>query len=187
MNPTEVRKLFIVVGILLLIFFLGLGYLLTKEQTKTSQGISKTTPLSKLKVTKEGDVDADTGVAKAAREAIEKLKPFLPYRESVTVPTGGTITYVMFLPKEAGDYFVTVELAPNIFQYTRAELPKHVLEFREVAKAIYEWVESKGVKKESLLIRWGSEAYQQDEGEQWLKVSNKYPEVVQKDGKYVFK
>ena len=155
------------------------------------QKASPTTPKEFLPATKQpvtdGKFDENAQISQSSKSELVKAKEKLPYRTIVESSTGNRITLTLYqLP---GDEFTLyAEMAPIEFQstYEDPQLPKNILDFRETATVIYNWLKENNVDSSKIFISWGSKAYVQKNAAAWLNVSLQYPNVIKKDNNFVF-
>lgn len=134
----------------------------------------------------DGKFDQADPVSQVSKSQLAKIKDKLPYRKSILSSTGNQIT--ISIHHQGDEFTIYVEMFPIEFQssYEDPDLPRNVLNFREGATFLYNWLKKNGVDPSKIFISWGSKAYIQETAREWLNESPQFPKVIKKDGNFVF-
>jgi len=135
-----------------------------------------------------GRFDPTAAISQRSKAAIDKLKPYLPIRTQLTTSTGTIITYTVFLIPKV-EHTLYVDTLGIDFQsgYSDPNLPKNVQNFRDVSNAVFGFIKQHETNPGDFFVSWGlSSINSQQSAEAWLVPSDKYPNVIKKDNKYVF-
>lgn len=131
-----------------------------------------------------GKFDSSAETSQRSKTSIAQLKPSLPHRNTITTTTGAKILLAIISPDQ-DPYAIYVET--NIdFLPTNENLTKSVVDFRETAQYVFDFIKSKNVNPEDIFFSWGSKKYIQDTAKSWLNPSNEFPKVIKQDGAFVF-
>lgn len=175
---------FIVVFIIILI----VSYLLTSRQkalkypppipiAPTSKPtVIKVPPETKdvptLPPSKGVGYDLGSPVIKNSKNEIDKLVDYLPYQTKLNLSSGQIVDVVI----PGKEYFnnpwvLTIQVFGIEYELSPSD-PSYVVNrqtFREAASTIFDWIRSKGVSPEVIVISWGDRAFIQERAEEWLR------------------
>ncbi|MBI3341773.1 hypothetical protein HY024_01490 [Candidatus Curtissbacteria bacterium] len=170
--------------IIVLILFVSLATTLTSQKPK--QEITQAPPQIIRQPVTGGKFDEQAPVSQKSKTSIERLLPFLPYRQIITTSAGDKVTFVV-IGNQKDLYDLYLETAGINFQLqkTDPDLPRNVLNLRETASTIFAWLNKQNVSQTDVFIVWGN-AVAQKSAESWLKESPQFPKVVKKGNQFVF-
>lgn len=182
-NLTQKWVLYPLLGIGLLILLGTLSFLTGQKPKQEIKEVPL--PVSEQPVS-NGQFQESAPVSQTSKTSVEKLQPDLPYRQTITTSTGNKVTFVV-LSNKRDPYTLYIETAGINYQLQPPDpdLPKNVLDFRETASTIFEWLNKQGVSQTDLFIVWGN-AIVQKSAESWLKESPEFPKVIKSGDKYEF-
>ncbi len=177
----------LLLGTLLLLIFLTIFFLSRVVQPTTPHDIHPTPTLiqtisitgkpdSTLEVPTNspeegGGVDLEADRTQQSIQEIEKIRPYLPYYETLSLSTG--IDVDVSIPNnlvDARPWILTVYINGIDFQIPE-NLPAYDLyrtSFREAAGKTLTFLQENGVNTSLVFINWGNESYVQERAEQWL-------------------
>lgn len=124
---------------------------------------------------KGGGLDINSPVMQNSIEELQKLDPYLPFAEDITLSTGVRVS--ILIPEKnlqitpwtltAGVYGINYDTSPGQADYVTTKES-----FKEAAKIIFAWIRSHNADPEKILFTWGTRAYIQDQAEAWLSSAN---------------
>lgn len=191
MNLTNIKNRIIpftiAIVVILLLFAFIIFQQITRKPTQQIDTQNLPPPISSQPVV-NGHFDSTAQISQRSKAGIDKLKPYLPIRTPLTTSTGSNVTYAVFLIPKV-EHTLYVDMIGIDFQstYNDPNLPKNVQNFRDVANAVLGFIKDHNANPSDIFITWGlSSAFNQQNVEAWLTLSDKFPAVVKKDNKYVF-
>jgi len=118
-----------------------------------------------------GGVDTESDKTQSSIRELNKIKPSLPYYNTHTLSTGGSV--VISIPDNlltATPWVLTVYVIGIDFQVPEG-IPQYETEkvsFREVVGIVTSWLAAQDVDVSSVFISWGDKAFERQRAEQWL-------------------
>ena len=186
MNLTKIRNLRPIIAIIILVALFGFALLIVFNLKKARV----VTPKDFLPATEQpltdGKFDEAATVSQDSKAQLAKIKDKLPYRKSILSSTGDQIT--VSTHHQGDEFTLYVEMFPIEFQssYEDPNLPRNVLNFREGATFLYNWLKENDVDPSKIFISWGSKAYTQETARQWLNETPQFPKIIKRDNQFVF-
>lgn len=186
MNLTSIRNLIIkqkYFAIAILIVFLIIFALVLTSKSKPKD---KYLPVTQ-QPTVNDQFNENAAVSKTAKAEVDSLLKKLPYTQTIKTKTEKNITYQIY-KRDADAYTIYIQIKGVNFRsdYTDPNLPENVQDFRDTASSVLGWISKQGVETEKIFIIWGDKAYVQENAEKWLNISPQFPNVVKREGSFVF-
>lgn len=154
---------------------------------KTAPSSQNLPPSTKLEPVKNGKFDTSAPISQKSNEAINLLRPHLPYRAIFTTTTGTQVTYAI-RTISINPYTLYIETININFLLASSDpiLAKNVEDFRETAGEIFKFMGQYNVNPSDVFISWANNKQAQDNAGAWLVVSDKFPSVVKKGNQFIF-
>lgn len=125
-----------------------------------------------IPTTGPSQIDLSAAATQTSIQEISKLNNALPYATSFTSSVG--IPIEIFIPgknQQGRTWTLQVQTLGVNFQ-ADPQTPKYALmrqSFREAAKMVFSFLESRNVSPSNIFITWGDRTYEQDTAEKWLQ------------------
>ena len=118
-------------------------------------------------------IDLESEIIQSSTAEVEKLYPYLPYIVDYQLSTGLTVSVV--IPDkdlQENPWTLTAQIFGIDYQAPQDSQDYELMKnsFREAAATVLDWIKSKGVDNNKIIIRWGDKALIKERAEEWLRL-----------------
>ncbi len=119
-------------------------------------------------------VDTDSLLVKTSENEIAKLASQLPYSTDFTTQTGIPVSILINpLDKQDNPWTLYVQIygvdynVPN--ESSNENYKRNKDAFRQASQLAFDWIKSKGLNPDRIIIQWGDRRFVEDKAQEWLK------------------
>lgn len=116
-------------------------------------------------------IDLESEIIKSSTAEVEKLYPYLPYIIDYQLSTGLTVSVVIpGKDLQENPWTLTVQIFGIDYQIPQDSQDYELMKnsFREAAASVLDWVKTKDVDTQKLIIRWGDKTLIKERAEEWF-------------------